>query len=921
MLTNQGSCFNGRVQTGKSTVRGRVSSGLQSQRALVAVIFLLALAGAATFVARTASAASPSAGAISPAGALITWNGFAANNADPQATEGACQEGVNCDTYKLFVTGNASEWAGKVVRVRIEWKLPTFDYALSVHKGGNTDPVVGYSDNAIDQPRAFEEVDINPSESGTGEYSIHIIYFNTSAQDPYKGTARLATAPAAVATPTPAPLSAEPAPRYFNYVPPAGKATDAGEPSIGINWKTGKVFFISYVSTFRINFDDGSSPARATWEDKSVPTHLTSLDPILFTDPQTGRTFSSQLVGATSLMSFSDNDGESWTPSQGAGIAASVDHQTLGGGPFHAPLQGGVGGVTYPNAVYYCSQDVGVDASCALSVDGGLTFGPAVRIYTQFECEAGLHGHLKVAPDGTAYVPVPACQGEQAVVVSENNGLTWEVRRIPNSGTNTSDPSLGIASDGTVYFAFSDDKNRSRVAVSHDKGHNWTNDFDIGASHGIKNSVFPAAVAGDPDRAAIFFLGSTTSGSGATSGVASDFTGAWHGYIATTYDGGKSWVTVNATAGDPVQRGPICDKGTLGCEGNTRNLLDFNDVGTDKQGRVLAAFADGCISASCIQGNDTNGDNRVDGNDNDGATLGTIIRTAGGKGLFSAYDAQLISNKVAAPQVTASLNSTSTTATVSWLTPDDGGSAINGFNVYRGTDGGAETLLANVAASARTYTDAASGPNFYYRVSGTNAHGEGAKSLRAVPNVSAPVVTESACTGLGVTILTDAAGDALTQQAQHDVRSLHAAEPYGDGSNKLTFTLKMASMSGPLTPNTQWVVYFTGADGKGYFVDMRTDLLGAVSYKYGTYIHNADNTQGTTTTLGNADAGSSYNAQTGEIKLVVSNSKIGNPKAGDTLSKIFVRVPVVAVVPDNANYSSPSAGIQYKLVGNASCQQ
>ena len=101
---------------------------------------------------------------------------------------------------------------------------------------------------------------------------------------------------------------------------------------------------------------------------------------------------------------------------------------------------------------------------------------------------------------------------------------------------------------------------------------------------------------------------------------------------------------------------------------------------------------------------------------------------------------------------------------------------------------------------------------------------------------------------------------------------------------------------------------------------MRTDVLGAVTFKYGTYIHNADNTAGTATTVGNLDAGSNYNTQTDTITLVVSNSKIGNPQAGGRLSRMFVRVPVVAVVPDNANYGSPSTAVGYTLIGNAACQ-
>jgi hypothetical protein len=156
--------------------------------------------------------------------------------------------------------------------------------------------------------------------------------------------------------------------------------------------------------------------------------------------------------------------------------------------------------------------------------------------------------------------------------------------------------------------------------------------------------------------------------------------------------------------------------------------------------------------------------------------------------------------------------------------------------------------------------------------------------------------------------------------ASHDIKSLHIAEPYfADGSRKLVFTIKMADLSGPLTPSTQWRVYFTGADANGYFVDMRTDALGTVGFKYGTYIHNADNTAGAATTVGDLDAGSKYEPS-GAITLVVSNSKIGNPQAGGRLSRMFVRVPVVAVVPDNANYANPSTAVGYTLVGNASCQ-
>jgi len=254
---------------------------------------------------------------------------------------------------------------------------------------------------------------------------------------------------------------------------------------------------------------------------------------------------------------------------------------------------------------------------------------------------------------------------------------------------------------------------------------------------------------------------------------------------------------------------------------------------------------------------------------------------------------------------------------LAWSMPDDGGLPITGYRVYRGVEGGAESLLTSSGPDVNSHTDNEAGSaNYYYRVTASNANGEGASSTRVFPTSS-----ESPCAGSGVTVMTDPAGDSLDQLGGHDIRSLHIAEPFSaDGSKKLVFTLKMADLSDPLTPNTQWRVYFTGADGSGYFVDMRTDLLGAVSFKYGTYIHNADNTAGTATTVGNLDAGSKYDTQAETIALVVSNSKIGNPQAGGRLTRMFVRVPVVAVVPDNANYGSPSTAVGYTLIGNAACQ-
>src|SRR4051812_25448045 len=399
-------------------------------------------------------------------------------------------------------------------------------------------------------------------------------------------------------------------PSFNNYSAPSGLGADAGEPSIGANWNTGNVMYQAGVETLRVDF----SKSPPTWANVGHPlTSTTTLDPILFTDHSTGRTFVSQLAGACSLMAFTDNDGASWTPNPiGCGLAAAADHQTVGGGPF-AP--GVVGPLTsYPHTVYYCAQAV-ASAQCSVSQDGGLNFNPAVSIYNATQC-AGLHGHEKSAPNGTAYVPNADCGGKAAAVISKDNGTTWTVSKIPDSGTqDESDPSIGIGAGNTVYEGYQGANGHPFIAEL--RNGVWTKSTDVGTALGIQNVQFPAVVAGDDNRAAFSFLGTTTGGDDQNCA----FGGAWHLYVATTYDGGRAGSTVDATPNDPVQRGGIW---MAGGSSPCRNLLDFMDATVGVKGNTLVGYADGCTGA-CVSG----GSGR--------SSLATIARQEAGTGLLSTF--------------------------------------------------------------------------------------------------------------------------------------------------------------------------------------------------------------------------------------------------------------------------------------------
>ncbi|HEY0069849.1 MAG TPA: PKD domain-containing protein, partial [Chloroflexia bacterium] len=706
-------------------------------------------------------------------------------------------------------------------------------------------------------------------------------------------------------------------PRYDVFTPPDGLGTNAGEPSIGVNHNTGAVMYIANVQTLRVTFTDCVSPAQDLWEDVSVPYHAATVDPILFTDPVTGRTFSSQLVVRDSLMAFSDDDGDTWNTSEGgSALLSAVDHQSVASGPW-AEAATITSTDTYTHAVYYCSQDV-ADASCAVSHDGGFTFAPPVPMYTAAQC-GGLHGHIRVAADGTAYVPNRRCgiavgvnaYNTQGLLRSTDSGTTWTLHHVDDPmnpvviKAGLVDPQIGIGSGGRVYMGMQNrvtqggvDSWPPYVAVSDDKGETWDHIQRIGEDLGIQNSVFPVMVAGDDDRAAFAFIGTTTPGN-YQANTDPVFTGVWHLYISTTFDGGVTWTTVDATPNDPVQRGSICTNGTTCTSSpNDRNLLDFNDATVDEEGRTLIAFADGCVGP-CVQGTT-----------NSYSALASIARQSGGKRLYAAFD-PADPDVPGAPNVTAikGLGGVSLT----WGTPDDGGSPITEYRIYRGTSPDNLTLLATV--TDKSYIDSTAntpGETYYYRVTAVNAVGE---SQACEPVV--PVIGENPCEEPGVTVLNDPVGDERAVTPDQDIRTIFAAEPYFPNGEKMVFTMRTGGLE-TLSPSTRWQVYISSTQfSTMYFVGMQTDAAGTVSYKYGTATIDSNGLLGTST-VGDLDPESSYDPS-GDIRLVASKSKIGNPQPGQLLAPIFARINGPAVNNDNANWPSSSPSIDYAVVGNQAC--
>jgi peptidoglycan/xylan/chitin deacetylase (PgdA/CDA1 family) len=127
-----------------------------------------------------------------------------------------------------------------------------------------------------------------------------------------------------------------------------------------------------------------------------------------------------------------------------------------------------------------------------------------------------------------------------------------------------------------------------------------------------------------------------------------------------------------------------------------------------------------------------------------------------------------------APSLTNAAGSNGSVA-LQWSAPAwNGGSAVSGYDVYRGTSSGGETLLAQVG-NVTNYTDASvtNGTTYYYEVSAVSSAGEGAQSgeLSATPAGVASVIASdqfqrSVAAGFGTPDLGPAWGVSSTKQTQ-----------------------------------------------------------------------------------------------------------------------------------------------------------
>ncbi|HET7711625.1 MAG TPA: PKD domain-containing protein [Thermoanaerobaculia bacterium] len=805
---------------------------------------------------------------------------------------------VNVDLPSDYATTHPTD----TIRINLGWEPQASDLDMHVYRGPNYNTASGqWFRQSRGNPPTPEVVQF-PAESGFHTYRVYVV----------------PAAPAAISATVTATLVSGPTggggggtalggPTFVSYRPPAGLTTWAesvNEPTMGVNIGNNKAYMMFTLDTLEATFDDFTSPATATWRNLGRGGAPTTADPFLTMDQHrlpdgtvNGRVWIAQLLAASSYMAHNDRmDSTTWTRSvTGPGEVHGVDNESIAVGPYPNNQKPATAraDANYPHAMYYCSHS-GVNAFCSRSDDGGLTFNTSKPI---FPLAGGCsnHGHVKVGPDGTVYVPMNnTCEGAEGVSISIDAGETWHYVKVPNTALGRWDSSIAIANDGkTVYYGYGEQGDDRAMIIKGvlDKSNpaaptiNWaTPAVDVGAAAGLVNIVFPTVVAGDPDRAAFIFHGTTTEGN---SGSQANFPpeAEWHLYVATTFDGGRNWQLRNITPNDPTQRGSICDGGT-GCSNDPddRNLLDFMDADIDGEGRILISYADGCVDAC------------VSAPPNSYTARGYIARQSGGQRMYAQFDPAPPGNTPASPALKGTRSSLG--VNLNWSIPSSGNAPITSFVVERNTNNTGFRKLVTMAGSATKYDDGTAidaSAVYQYRVAAVNSYGTGYPS-----NVVAPLLAQNVCTPPGVRVLDDGTGDTaavvtlygmpvgVPNPAVTDLTLLTVSQPYmPGGALHLMFQLKTAA-GGVLPPSTSWFVSFANAANVVYAVRMVTDAAGTPRFEsYKVAASNAGTYRGDFIAAGTLQpVQGTYSPTTGLITIITPGANVGVTGPGE-LTKFF----------------------------------
>lgn len=161
------------------------------KRRLAGLSFAVVLASFALL-----SAASPSSGTLGP-GLTAQWSGTAGVTAAPGGVvvdgEAACVDGTNCDVYTLRITPGS--YVGKRVRFRITWGNPANDFDVYVHRQTLTGPEAQRAATGDPVEENTFDLDGVVAAGVNDVYVFHVVYFAIVSPDTYQGVVTLEDIP------------------------------------------------------------------------------------------------------------------------------------------------------------------------------------------------------------------------------------------------------------------------------------------------------------------------------------------------------------------------------------------------------------------------------------------------------------------------------------------------------------------------------------------------------------------------------------------------------------------------------------------------------------------------------------------------------------------------------------------------------
>lgn len=603
-------------------------------RTAAAAISVAGLAGLIGFADSIARASSPSAGTMSPASGPLTWNGFPGPGVSPEG-ELTCLDGTTCDTYTLTLAPGS--YVGKRVRFKIAWTNQLNDYDVYVHAKSNADPVLASSGNSAPQTSEENTFDVNAAVvSGLNDkYTVHVVYWAVGPNDPYRGELSLEDIPNSPMRQATFVHGDKTGIKFSKNRPLY--ATGAGqdvEPSVRVDYKgnayAGGIRGLSggndlwrfdlnpnsptydpWLAGAAIKFDLAGNAINPSYKGQPDALHPNDesdlgadgggdIDLAVGFKPRTGSAPDADPVLATSSLlaanvsaQRSDDRADNYDRNPAGNTTVPVDdrqwQEFLGGDVVYLGYREFTG--LQSTSKYYINR----------SDDAGLTYGPA-----NLAALAGnTTGNIDVdQKSGTVYFchQGDGTEGSKEVRVAIGHPLspalppvTWTtaVAAKGNNSIATLFPVCKVASDGTVYVAYSDGGSAIFIAHSADQGKTWSAPVRVSDMPAGSAALMPWMETGErPGSLGIVWYGSDVTQS---EGGASGNTQAsnWKVYFASTLNATSSSPTILQTvASDHFNHGADISLAGFVVGGPNRNLADYFQVAIDPLGFAFIAYTD-----------------------------------------------------------------------------------------------------------------------------------------------------------------------------------------------------------------------------------------------------------------------------------------------------------------------------------------